>query len=103
MSSIVADLRRLSFARVRALLVFIGWFAPSAAWALSADHLTVNGRTNPLGIGADEISFAWAIAADTRGVHHVAYQVRVGTTEGGSEVWDRARTDGREVYRKAGR
>ncbi len=72
-------------------LCFLGaCIAPISAWALSVEQMTTNGRVNPLGIAADDISFAWAIGSDAhaRGVMQSAYQVRVGTTEGGSDVWD---------------
>jgi alpha-L-rhamnosidase len=60
----------------------------SAAGVLSVERLTTNGRANPLGIAADDISFAWASAAEARGVVQSAYQLRVGTKEGGDELWD---------------
>ena len=65
--------------------------APVAARALSIEQMTTNGRTHPLGIAADDISLAWAIGAEARGVVQSAYQVRVGTTEGGGELWDSGR------------
>lgn len=65
--------------------------ASSSAWALSVERTTTNGRTNPLGIGTDDVSFAWASVAPGRGVAQTAYQIRVGTTEGGNEVWDSGR------------
>ncbi len=65
--------------------------APVAAWALSIGQMTTNGRTNPLGLAADDLSLAWAITAPERGVTQSAYQVRIGTTEGGSDVWDSGR------------
>jgi alpha-L-rhamnosidase len=72
------------------LLLFAACLAP-AAGAFSVGHPTVNGRANPLGIGADDISFCWAIAAETRGVVQSAYRIRVGTKEGGGNVWDSGR------------
>jgi alpha-L-rhamnosidase len=77
-----------------ASLVIVMLFAaclPPAAWALSVEHLTTNGRINPLGIANDDISFAWAIEADARSVTQGVYQIRVGTKEGGDDVWDSGR------------
>ncbi len=62
-----------------------------AAWALSIEQTTVNGRVNPLGIASDDVSFAWAMTAETRGAMQSACQIRVGTTEGGNDVWDSGR------------
>jgi alpha-L-rhamnosidase len=56
--------------------------------ALTVTNLTCNGRTNPLGIGTNDISFGWAGVASERGVVQSAYQIRVGTTAGGADVWD---------------
>lgn len=50
--------------------------------------MTVNARVNPLGIAADDVSFAWAIAADERAMVQSAYQLRVGTNESSAGVWD---------------
>lgn len=65
--------------------------ASLAAQALSVEQMTTDGRSNPLGIAAADISFAWAIAAEARDTVQSAYQIRVGTTESGSEVWDSGR------------
>jgi len=86
-SAVIAIFPRLRFAFRTAVILFIACHAP-AAWAFSAGQMTVNGRTSPLGIAADNVSLAWAIAADQRGVTQSSYQIRVGTKEGGDDVWD---------------
>src|SRR5450631_2007281 len=69
-----------------------------AAWALSIEQMTTNSRTNPLGIADDEISFAWADVAETRGMTQSAYQIRVGTKDAGDDVWNSGRvTSDRQV------
>jgi alpha-L-rhamnosidase len=60
----------------------------SESQALTVTNLTCNGRANPLGIGTNDISFSWSSVAGGRGVVQGAYQVRVGTTPGGTDVWD---------------
>lgn len=74
-----------------ALLLAVACRALSGAPAVAVDRMTVNGRVDPLGIGGDQISFAWAIAADERNEVQSAYEVRVGTTSGGHDVWDSGR------------
>jgi hypothetical protein len=59
-----------------AALLLTAPLAP-AAGALSVEQLTTNGRTNPLGIAADDISFGWAIVAEARGVVQSAYHTRM--------------------------
>jgi alpha-L-rhamnosidase len=59
--------------------------------AITVTNLSCNGRTHPLGIGADDVSLGWAIAADARGVVQSAYCIRVGTQEHGDDVWDSGR------------
>lgn len=54
----------------------------------SADHLTTNGRSLPLGIAADDISFGWALASEDRGVTQSAWQIRVGSAAEGDDVWN---------------
>ncbi|BCU78384.1 rhamnosidase [Luteolibacter sp. LG18] len=50
--------------------------------------MTTNGRTNPLGISGENVSFSWASATEERDMIQQGYRLRVGTTEGGAEVWD---------------
>ena len=57
------------------------------AWAFSVGQMTSNGRSNPLGIGSEDISFAWAITGEGRDVVQSAYEIRVGTKEGDNDVW----------------
>jgi len=60
---------------------------------LAFGSLTTNGRSSPLGVAADDISFGWVITADAkaRGIVQSAYQVRVGTKEADNDVWDSGR------------
>jgi alpha-L-rhamnosidase len=89
---------RSLFSALRLAVLFVACVAPPITWALSVEQLTINGRSNPLGIAADDISFAWAISAETRGVVQSAYRIRVGTTEGSQEVWDSGRiTSDRQI------
>ncbi|MEZ0217133.1 MAG: family 78 glycoside hydrolase catalytic domain [Rariglobus sp.] len=74
-----------------AIFFLLACVSQASVWALSVEQPTVNGRTRPLGISADDISFAWAISAKTRGVVQSAYRIRVGTTETGDEIWDSGR------------
>jgi len=88
---LVATVRHwLSLALGAAAIFLVAGQAPDAR-ALSVGQMTVNGRANPLGIAADDISFAWAIAAESRGTVQAAYQIRVGTTAAGDEVWNSGR------------
>lgn len=64
----------------------------SNCWALSPESLTVNGRTNPLGIAAHDISFGWSATSAARGAKQTAYQIRVGTSAGLQNVWDSGKT-----------
>ncbi|SDC89745.1 Ig-like domain (group 3) [Nocardioides lianchengensis] len=53
--------------------------------------LTVNGRTDPLGIPGEDPSLGWQAASTARGVVQSAYQVRVASSEdalGDADVWD---------------
>ncbi|HLP77108.1 MAG TPA: family 78 glycoside hydrolase catalytic domain, partial [Candidatus Paceibacterota bacterium] len=72
------------------LLLLLAWlaFVNLEAEAVTVTNLTCNGRVNPLGIGTNDISFSWAGVAGARGVVQSGYQIRVGTTAGGAEVWD---------------
>ena len=66
---------------------------PLVCQALSIDKTTTNGRINPLGIAADDISFGWSSVAEERSTMQRAYHIRVGITQGGSEVWDSGRVE----------
>ncbi len=69
-----------------------------AAAELAVEHLTTNGRENPLGIAADDLSFSWASVSQERGVVQQAYQIRVGTSAGAANVWDSGQmTSSRQV------
>ena len=75
------------------VLTLIACVASVTARGFSAEQMTTNGRANPLGIGADDISFSWAIAAEARGTVQSAYQIRVGTAEDRSDTWDSSRVE----------
>lgn len=64
------------------------------AGEVSVAAVTTNARTNPLGIDTEDISFAWSLGARVRGAGQSAYQVRVGTTPGGSQTWASGKVDG---------
>ena len=82
---------------IHAIIPFIIRLAP-AAGAAAIKQTTVNGRTNPLGIAADDISFAWAIDSEARGVVQSACQIRAGTKAGRADVWDSGRiASGRQI------
>lgn len=88
---LVATVRSwLSLALGATVVLLVAGQAPDAR-ALSVGKMTVNGRANPLGIAADDISFGWAIAAAERGTVQGAYQIRVGTTAGGDDGWHPSR------------
>jgi alpha-L-rhamnosidase len=72
------------------LIVLVAGFARDVR-AFSVGHLTLNARVNPLGISTNDISFSWAVTAKECGVAQSAYQIRVGTKERGSDVWDSGR------------
>ena len=56
--------------------------------SLAVARMTTNGRVNPLGIAGSDISFGWSASASARGARQSAYQLRVGTAPGLSDVWD---------------
>jgi alpha-L-rhamnosidase len=88
---LVATVRSwLSLALGTTAILLVACLAPDAR-ALSVGQMTANGRANPLGISADDISFAWAIVAAERGTVQGAYQICVGTTAVGDDVWNSGR------------
>lgn len=60
----------------------------SRSHAVTVTNLACNGRANPLGIATNDISFGWSSVTSARGVVQSAYQIRVSTTPGGTDVWD---------------
>jgi alpha-L-rhamnosidase len=59
-----------------------------AASSLAIDRVTTDGRVNPLGIAASDISFGWSATSALRGTKQKAYQIWVGTKPGLKDVWD---------------
>jgi alpha-L-rhamnosidase len=59
-----------------------------SVFGIAVDQLTTNGRANPLGIGAGDISFGWTATSSQRGTNQQAYQIRVGTSAASQDVWD---------------
>jgi alpha-L-rhamnosidase len=74
-----------------AVTLFCASLLPVTVRALSIGQMTTNGRTNPLGIAADDISLGWAIVAEGRGVTQNAYQIRIGLAAGSNGLWDSGR------------
>jgi alpha-L-rhamnosidase len=56
--------------------------------APAIERVTTNGRVNPLGIPAGDISFGWSATSAMRGTKQNAYQIQVGTSAGLHDVWD---------------
>ncbi len=63
-------------------------FGAASGSALTLENLTANGRANPLGISAEDISFGWAAHSEERGAGQEGYQIRVGAEPGLNDVWD---------------
>lgn len=60
----------------------------AAVGELTVQAMTINARTEPLGIATDDVSLGWTLAARTRGARQQAYQLRVGTQPGHGDIWD---------------
>ena len=58
--------------------------------ALLPVDLRCSNRTNPLGIGDVNPSLSWQLQNDSlaRGEDQSAYQIQIGTSPGGSDLWD---------------
>ncbi|MEU9450976.1 family 78 glycoside hydrolase catalytic domain [Streptomyces sp. NPDC048277] len=74
-------------------MVMAGGIGTAAAAPSGGDRsvtgLTVEHRTDPLGVDARRPRFGWHTASPVRGRHQTAYRVRV--TRGGAQVWDSGR------------
>jgi alpha-L-rhamnosidase len=76
------------FTRPLPLCLALLAFGVLQSQAIMVTNLSCNGRTNPPGIGTNDISFGWNSVTNARAVVQSAYQIRVGTTAGGADVWD---------------
>lgn len=69
-----------------------------ASAGTTVSGLTVEHRTDPLGIDAAHPRFGWRMASTARGRHQTAYRIKVATsprhlTHGSADVWDSGRVD----------
>lgn len=71
-----------------ALLALSPVFGQGTPSTLAIERTATNGRVNPLGIPAGNISFSWAAISPDRGVIQQTYQIRVGTGAGLQDIWD---------------
>lgn len=55
--------------------------------------LTVNGRSNPLGIGVEPPSFGWRVDTEARSSGQSAWRIRITTTHDGRAFWDSGRVN----------
>lgn len=63
--------------------------SPSALAITTLDKLTIEGRTEPIGIDVTTPRFGWAIKSDKRNVVQKSYRIMVSTEEDGQgNVWD---------------
>ncbi|MFG2468645.1 family 78 glycoside hydrolase catalytic domain [Streptomyces canus] len=72
--------------------------ANPAADRTAVEGLTVEHRTNPLGVDADRPRFGWRTASRVRGRRQTAYRLLVASTpdrlaDGRADVWDSGRVD----------
>lgn len=67
----------------------VGAAAPASAAEpeLTVSGLQANARTKPLGIDGDAPTLSWKSTSTARAVMQSAYEVRVGTSAGGDDVW----------------
>lgn len=67
--------------------------ASAADDSIAVGGLQTNARTKPLGIPGDDPTFGWKSTSSARGVVQSAYEVKVGTTEGGDDAWSSGKVD----------
>jgi alpha-L-rhamnosidase len=84
---------RLLSAFARAAFLAASVWASIHAHAAPAGGLRVagtatNARSNPLGIGADDISLGWWLESSARGARQQAYELRLDASAGGSSLWN---------------
>ncbi len=60
----------------------------AAAAQVKVTALTTERQTNPLGIDARNPRFGWRLTSTAKGQLQGRYQITVGTTPGGKDVWD---------------
>jgi len=61
---------------------------PGAGSPVTPAGLTTERRTDPVGVDAAQPRFGWRLVATANGQLQGRYQVTVGTTAGGADVWD---------------
>lgn len=86
LSSLVAGLAALALG-VGVLSLPAAAAASGPSTALRVTGLTTNARVNPVGIGGQNPSFGWQLASSLPGARQSAYQIRVGSRPGASDVW----------------
>jgi hypothetical protein len=74
----------------------VGSPASAADPVLTVAGLQTDARTNPLGIDGDAPVFGWKSASSERGVVQGAYEVRVGTSPEGDDMWSSGKVDSAE-------
>ncbi|MBM7518695.1 family 78 glycoside hydrolase catalytic domain [Nocardioides nitrophenolicus] len=60
---------------------------------LAVTGLQTNGRTTPLGVGADDVVFGWRSTSAARGAVQSAYELEVSEADGGAKVWSSGKVD----------
>ncbi|TGN30616.1 family 78 glycoside hydrolase catalytic domain, partial [Aeromicrobium chenweiae] len=67
--------------------------ASAADAGIAVGSLQTNARTKPLGIPGDDPTFGWKSTSAARGVVQSAYEIKVGTTEGGDDAWSSGKVE----------
>jgi len=82
----------LGAALASSVLVALSTPAPAVAPApVTVKGLTVNGRTNPLGIPGGAPNFGWYAESEVRGMVQKGYEIHVASSEaklGSPDIWD---------------
>ncbi len=81
-------------ALIASALVAPSAFAVEVSSNTNVRDLKVNGRTDPVGLPTSDPTFGWITSSPQRGVTQTAYQVIVGTSPNGSDVWDSGKVSG---------
>src|SRR5437899_2585006 len=86
--------RRLIALACSAIAILSG--AGEASAATTLDNLTVEHRSDPLGVDAAKPRFGWQMSSSERGERQTAYRILVATspsrlTTGAADMWDSGR------------
>src|SRR5690348_13748289 len=85
--------------KIRCLFCVLIFLTGGLNAQVKVQNLLTENLSNPIGLNVQQPRFSWQLSSEKRNVMQTAYELKVSTTSGGSDVWNSGKvTSDQSVY-----